>query len=140
MRAIRRFIEEEERPGSRVSSDQGAPSGKETKSGATYQVVEQPSAVVREEEFARQLRIARYLAGASLPAARPLEPADEVRARKDRRSVRTARSKTKKETPRQKAGKMELAKERRRAGQAGRQKVPSSSPRGSERQRPSPGR
>jgi hypothetical protein len=59
IRAIRRFIEEEER----ASAAQGPTPAKETKSAATYQVVEQPSAVVREEEFAKQLRIARYLAG-----------------------------------------------------------------------------
>jgi hypothetical protein len=69
MRAIRRFIEEE----GRASAGEGAAPGKEIKSGVTYQVVEQPSAVVREEEFAKQLRIARYLAGARLPAVRSLE-------------------------------------------------------------------
>jgi hypothetical protein len=51
MRAIRRFIEEEERVGGRSSVGQGASSAKETKSKTTYHVVEQPSAVVREEEF-----------------------------------------------------------------------------------------
>ena len=50
MRAIRRFIEEEEKVGGGASAGQGAAPGKET----TYQVVEQPSAVVREEEFAKQ--------------------------------------------------------------------------------------
>jgi hypothetical protein len=69
MRAIRRFIEEEER----ASAGQGAPPGKETNSEATYEVAEEPSAVVREEEFAKQLRIARYLAGAGVPAARSLK-------------------------------------------------------------------
>src|ERR1700758_3494489 len=70
MRAIRRFIEEEERARSGASAGQGISTGKEAKAGVSYQVVEQPSAVVRGEEFAKQLRIARFLAGTGLPAAR----------------------------------------------------------------------
>ena len=54
MRAIRRFIEEEERAGDRTSAGQGVAPGEETRSGKAYQIPEQPSAVVREEEFARR--------------------------------------------------------------------------------------
>ena len=50
MRAIRRFIEEEERVGEKATGQRPSP-GKETMSGMTYQVAEQPSAVVREEEL-----------------------------------------------------------------------------------------
>ena len=141
MRAIRRFIEEEER-----AAAQGAitatGSKAETRMPATNQIVEQPSAVVREEEFAKQLRIARYLAGARLPAVRSLEPASGPKKAKRLHSpakAAKARPVTKKETPKQKAEEKELAKERRRAGRVG-QKVPSSDPRRAEKQRPARGR
>jgi len=134
MRAIRRFIEEEER-----AAAQGAitatGSKAETRMSATYQVVEQPSAVVQEEEFAKQLRIARYLAGTSLPAVRSLEQAPRVKKSKRLHSTAKARPVTKKETPKQKAEE----KERRRAGRVG-QKVPSAGPGRGEKQRPGPGR
>ena len=138
MRAIRRFIEEEER-----AAAQGAitatGSKAETRMSATYQVVEQPSAVVREEEFAKQLRIARYLAGTRLPAGRALEQAPGGKKAKRLHSTAKARPVTKKETPKQKAEEKELAKERRRAGRVG-QKVPSAGPGRGEKQRPGPGR
>jgi hypothetical protein len=70
------------RVGGKGLVDQGAPAGKGAKSEATYQVVEQPSVVVREEEFAKQLRIARYLAASSLPPSRPLEPASVAKSPK----------------------------------------------------------
>jgi hypothetical protein len=139
MRAIRRFIEEEERAGSRPSADRPASAGEGTKSQTTYQVAEQPSAVVREEEFAKQLRIARYLAAARLPAGRSLEHAPQVRTPKEARPLTKARPTIKKGAPKQKAEEKELAKERRRAGRAG-QKVPSSDPRRAEKQRPARGR
>ena len=135
MRAIRRFIEEEER----ASAAQQPTPAKETKSAATYQIVEQPSAVVREEEFAKQLRIARYLAGARLPAVRSLEQAPGAKKARRLHTTAKARPITKKETPRPNAEEKELAKERRRAGRAG-QKVPSSDPRRAEKHRSSPGR
>ena len=134
MRAIRRFIEEE-----RASAAQQPTPAKETKSAATYQIAEQPSAVVREEEFAKQLRIARYLAGARLPAVRSLEPAPGAKKAKRLHSTPKARPVTKKETPKQKAEEKELAKERRRVGGVG-QKVPPSDLRGGEKQRPARGR
>ena len=139
MRAIRRFIEEEERVGAGASAGQAAAAGKEIKSGTTYQVVEQPSAVAREEEFAKQLRIARYLAGARLPAVRSLEQAPGAKKARRLHATAKARPITKKETPRPNAEEKELAKERRRAGRAG-QKVPSSDPRRAEKQRPARGR
>src|ERR1700751_218521 len=57
---------------------------------------EPPSALLREEEFSKQLRLARYLAGSRLPPSRPLEPAIEARTpkqgtRKEARSVTKAR-------------------------------------------------
>jgi hypothetical protein len=134
MRAIRRFIEEE-----RASAAQQPTPAKETKSAATYQIAEQPSAVVREEEFAKQLRIARYLAGARLPAVRSLELAPGAKKTKRLHSTAKARPVTKKEKPKQKAEEKELAKERRRVGRVG-HKVPSSEPRRAEKQRPARGR
>jgi hypothetical protein len=143
MRAIRRFIEEEERTGSKPSAGRPASAGEGTKSETTYQIAEQPSAVVREEEFAKQLRIARYLAGARLPAVRSLEQAPGAKKAKrlhpTAKAPAKARPVTKKETPKQKAEEKELAKERRRAGRLG-QKVPSSDPRRAEKQRPARGR
>ena len=138
MRAIRRFIEEEERAGGRGSTDQRPPETREVKSGATYQVAEQPSAVVREAEFAKQLRIARYLAGTSLSAGRALEPVSEARTPKAAPAISKTRPTTKKGRPKQKAEDVELAKERRRAGQMGHTASPSKARR-SERQRGSPG-
>ena len=76
MRAIRLFIAEEERGGNKSHAAQKpAAAGEKDKGSVKYQVAEQPSALVREEEFARQLRLARYLAASSLPPARALEPA-----------------------------------------------------------------
>jgi hypothetical protein len=139
MRAIRRFIEEEERAGSKPSAGRPASAREGSKSETTYQIAEQPSAVVREEEFAKQLRIARYLAGASLPAVRSLEQAPGAKKAKRLHATAKARPVTKKETPKQKAEEKELAKERRRAGRVG-HKVPSSDPRRAEKQRPAHGR
>ena len=78
MRAIRLFIAEEERGGGKASSAQArvegpAVAGEGKKGSVVYQPSELPSPVVQEEEFAKQLRLARYLAGASLPAARTLD-------------------------------------------------------------------
>jgi hypothetical protein len=101
MRAIRRFIEEE-RAVDPASVSQGGPAGKEARPEVTYQVVQQPSAVVREEEFAKQLRIARYLAGARLPAVRSLEPAPGAKKAKRLHSTAKARPVTKKGTRRNK--------------------------------------
>jgi hypothetical protein len=143
MRAIRLFIKEGEGTKGKASAAQErhpgtAAAGEEKKSSVAYQPLEQPSPLVRgEEEFAKQLRLARYLAASSLPPSRPLEPTPQARAPKQERTVTKAGSKAKAGPARQKAGEAELAKERRRAG---RPKVSSSGPQRGERQRSSPGR
>jgi hypothetical protein len=145
MRAIRLFIAEEEGSGNKASAAQerrgGSGAAEEKQKGSvTYQTSEQPVAMVREEEFAKQLRLARYLAASSLPPSRPLEPARTTIAPKQERPVTKARSKSKAESATQKVGATELAKERRRAGRVARQKTPSSGPQRSEKGRGSPGR
>jgi hypothetical protein len=85
----------------------------------TYQISEQPAAMVQEEDFAKQLGLARYLAASSLPPARPLEPVLKGRAPKQERSVKKAGPKAKAEPARQKAGEAELAKERQEQGKSG---------------------
>jgi hypothetical protein len=67
MRAIRLFIAEEEGTKGKASAGQErrqAPAAAEEKqpTSGKYEISEQPSAVVREEDFAKQLRMARYLA------------------------------------------------------------------------------
>jgi hypothetical protein len=136
MRTIRRFIEEEERGGGKASAGQRPSAGERIKSEATYQVAEQPSAVVREEEFAKQLRLARYLAAAGRPPSRVLKPHLEARTPKQVRPVTKARSKDTGKRARDE----ELAKERRRAGRRVRQKAPVSGASPREKQRPAPGR
>ena len=81
-----------------------AVAGEEKKRSVTYEPLEQGFPVVREEEFAKQLRLARYLAGASLPAARKLEPAAQSRKPKPAKAVTKARTGTKKETPKLASG------------------------------------
>jgi hypothetical protein len=77
MRAIRLFIKEGEGTKGNVSERHpGAPSpGGEKK--ITYSLSEQASPLVREEEFAKQLRLARYLAGANVGRPRDIEKAVE---------------------------------------------------------------
>ena len=140
MRAIRLFIAEGEGTKGKPSNERTGSVEKAERAPVTYQLPEPASALVREEEFAKQLRIARYLARASLPAARPLEPVPKARAPKHQRPVKKAEPKGKAESARQKAGEAELAKERRRAGRVGTQKMPSSGQRRSERQRSGPSR
>jgi hypothetical protein len=141
MRAIRLFIKEGEGAKGKASAVQGTGVLEEAqKAPVTYQVPEPPSALVREEDFAKQLRLARYLAASSLPPARALEPVIKARAPKQEGSVTKARSKAKAESARQKAGEAELAKERRRAGGVGPHKTPSSASHRGEKQRSSPGR
>jgi hypothetical protein len=89
VRTVRRFVDEEERVAGKASTAQRRAASdsssvtkerhpesavaEETKpkSPVTYQVSELPSTRVQEEEFAKQLRLARYLAAASLPPSRP---------------------------------------------------------------------
>ena len=74
MRAIRLFIKEGEGAKGKASATQGTGTVEKTqKTPVTYQVPEPASARVREEDFAKQLRLARYLAGASLGAPRAME-------------------------------------------------------------------
>ena len=78
VRTVRRFVDEAERAGKGVhcsgpsseSHDKGRPSEigcrrRNEAKGDYVQVPEQPSAKVQEEEFAKQLRLARYLAAGS---------------------------------------------------------------------------
>jgi hypothetical protein len=139
MRAIRLFIKEGEgSQGKAVVQEkhQGSPAGGEEKrTSVTYQPSEQASARVREEDFAKQLRLARYLAGASLGSPRAMEKvADKAR------SVTKPRSKAKKQPRDKKGAEAELARERRRAQQLGRQKASSPGRGRSEKQRSGPSR
>jgi hypothetical protein len=84
----------------------------EARTPVGYRVSEQPSSRLQEQEFAKQLRIARYLAAASLPPARGLDPVAEARALRRERPITKAGSKAKAEPARQKAGEAELANER----------------------------
>ena len=131
------------RPASRTAKE-GHPesaAAEETKPKArvTYQVSERPSTRVQEEEFAKQLRIARYLAAGGPPPSRPLEPAPEAKTPKRGRPTVKAGVKTKAGTVAKKAREEELAKERRRAGRVG-QKVPAAGAGRGEKQRGSPER
>ena len=144
VRTVRRFVDEEERAGGKAATVQRHPesaAAEETKPKApiTCQVPEQPSTRVQEGEFAKQLRLARYLAAGGSPPSRPLEPAPEAKTPKRERPVAKAGAKTKVETASKKAREEELAKERRRAGRVG-QKGPASDPGRGEKQRPSRGR
>jgi hypothetical protein len=151
MRAIRLFIDEEELVAGKGSTAQRRPvsdssltkerqqesaAAEEAKPKApvTYQVPEPPSALVREEDFAKQLRLARYLAGAGLGPPRVLEKVGD-RAR----SVTKPKPKAKAPRRTQKVAEAELARERRRVQQSGRQKA-SSGPGRSDKQRSVPGR
>jgi len=141
MRAIRLFIAEEEKGVGKTSAGKEGPavSGEGKRRSVTYEPSKQASPVVREEEFAKQLRIARYLAGASAPAVRKLEPAAQPQRSKSAKAIPKTRTGTKKEAPRQKAAEVELARERRRAGRAVR-RTPSAGSRPEEKHRPSRGR
>jgi hypothetical protein len=152
VRTVRRFVDEEERVGGRSPAPRppASPAAKERqqesnpeatkpKAPVTYQVSEQPSSRVQEEEFAKQLRLARYLAAGGSPPWRPLETVHEPRTQKKERPLAKAGAKTKAGTASKKPREEELAKERRRAGRAG-QKVPSSGSTRSEKPRSGPGR
>jgi len=153
VRTVRRFVDEEERvagrspapllPASPMAKERhpesGAAEATKPKAPVTYQMSEQPPARVQEEEFAKQLRLARYLAASSLPPSRPLEPAPEARTPKRGRPVPKAGAKTKAASVGKKGREEELAKERRRAGRVD-HKMPAPGPGRGEKQRPGPGR
>jgi hypothetical protein len=141
VRTVRRFIDEEERAAGKASTAPRRPvsdssltkerrqesaAAQETKPNTpvTYQVSEQPSAKVQEEEFAKQLRLVRYLAAASLPPSRPLEAVRQKRTPKQERPIANAGAKAKAERLAKKAREEELAKERRRAGRPGHKRGP----------------
>jgi hypothetical protein len=100
---------------------------------------ERRASKVQEEEFAKQLRLARYLAAGGSPPSRPLEVARQPREPKQERPIAKAGGKTKAATVGEKPREEELAKERRRAGRVG-QKVSSAGPGRGEKQRHSPPR
>jgi hypothetical protein len=156
VRTIRRFVDEEERVGDKGSpaprrpasdssvtkerhQESAAAEATKPKAPVTYQVSEQPSSKVQEEEFAKQLRLARYLAAGGSPPSRPVEPGRQPRTSKQGRPIAKAGAKTKAERLAKKAREEELAKERRRAGRPT-HKLPASGPSRGEKQRPSPGR
>jgi hypothetical protein len=129
VRTVRRFVDEEERVGGRSPAPrrpaspmagerhlESTPEATKPKAPVTYQVSEQPSTKAQEEEFAKQLRLARYLAAGGSPPARPLEPVRKPRTPKRAQPFAKARPRVKKKSPSQKAQEEELAKERRRAG------------------------
>jgi hypothetical protein len=136
VRTIRRFIDEEERAAGKASTAPRRPvsdssvtkerhqesavaEATEPKAPVTYQVSEQPSSRVQNEEFAKQLRLARYLAASSLPPSRALELVRQPRTPKRERPIAKAGAKTKAERLARKPREEELAKERRRAGRVG---------------------
>jgi hypothetical protein len=149
VRTVRRFVHEEERAAGkgspaprRPASDSSVTRERHPESAAAeetkprdpvrYQVSEQPSSRVQEEEFAKQLRLARHLAAGGSPPLRPLEPVREARTPKRGRPVAKAGAKA----TGKKAREEELAKERRRAGR----KLPASDPGRGGKQRPGPSR
>jgi hypothetical protein len=135
MRAIRLFIKEGEGTKGKTSiAEATGTSEKTAQKPVTYQVPEPPSALVREEAFAKQLRLARYLAGASLGSPRALEKAGETS-----RIVTQPRPRAKAQSKNKKGIEAELARERRRARRSGRHKASSERPR-REKPRSGPGR
>jgi hypothetical protein len=145
VRTVRRFVDEEERVGVKGSTaerhpEPAAAEATKPKAPVTYQVSEQPSSRVQEEEFAKQLRLAPYLAAGGSPPSRQLEPVRQPRTAKKERSIAKAGAKNKGGNDQQEAREEELAKERRRVGRVGRQKRLSAGPHRSEKGRPSPER
>jgi hypothetical protein len=152
VRTVRRFVDEEDRvagrspaprrpagPMAKERHPESNPEATKPKAPVTYQVSEQPSTRFQEEEFAKQLRLARYLAAGGSPPARALEPVRGAKTPKRGRPVAKTKAKAKAETVAKKAREEELAKERRRAGRVGHKMPASGSGRG-EKQRQSPGR
>jgi hypothetical protein len=80
----------------------------------TYRVSEQPSSRVQEEEFARQLRLARYLAAGGSPPSQRSESTLAAKSPKHGRPVAKAGTKA----TGKKSSQEELAKERWGAGRS----------------------
>jgi hypothetical protein len=156
VRTVRRFVDEEERAAGKGSTaprrpvsdpsvtregqqESAAAEATKPKAPVTYQVSEQPSSRIQEEEFAKQLRLARYLAAGGSPPLRALEAVPEAKTPRRGRPVAKAGAKAKAATVSKKPREEELAKERRRAGRPG-HKLPSSDPRRGEKQRSGPSR
>jgi hypothetical protein len=92
VRTVRRFVDEEERTAGKGSSAQrpaesAAAEATKSKAQVTSQVSEQPSTRVQEEEFAKQLRLARYLAAGGSTPSRALEPLRQPRMSKREQPV-----------------------------------------------------
>ena len=136
MRAIRLFIAEGEGAKGKGSATQGTGTVEKTQKGSVaYQVPELPSAVVWEEDFAKQLRLARYLAGASLGRPREIEKVGEKAP-----SITKPKPRAKAPSRNKKGVEAELSRERRRAQQAAMPKGSSSGRGRSEKQRSGPSR
>jgi hypothetical protein len=132
MRAIRLFIKEGEGTKGKTSvAEATGTSEKTVQKPVTYQVPEPPSSLVGEEEFAKQLRLARCLAGASGGRPRAMEKA---------RSTTKPKPKAKMQPGSKKGVEAELARDRRRAQQVGREKASSPGRGRSEKQRSGPSR
>jgi hypothetical protein len=135
VRTVRRFVDEEEWVAGRVSAaerrQESNPEATKPKAPVTYQASEQPSSRVHEEEFAKQLRLARYLAAGGSPPSRPLEPVRQPRTPKRGRPVAKAGAKATGKKDRE----GELANERRRAGKGTGRRMSSSGPQQNEKQR-----
>ena len=136
MRAIRLFIKEGEGTQAKRAVAQGTGTfEKALQESVTYKVPEVASALVREEDFAKQLSLARYLAGASLGRPREIEKAGEKAP-----SITKPKPRAKAQSGNKKGVEAELARERRRAQQAARPKGSSSGRGRSEKQRSGPSR
>jgi hypothetical protein len=153
VRTVRRFVDEEERAGKGSPAplrparsmakerhpESAAAEEKKPKAPVTYQVSEQPSSKVQEEEFAKQLRLARYLAAANLPPPRRLEAAPEAKRRNTSDPLQRRGLKPRRERPaRSPARKNWRKKGGVRDGRV--DKLPSSGWRRGEKQRPERGR
>ena len=129
VRTVRRFVDEEERvagrspaplrpvsPMAKERHPESSPEATKLEAPITYQITEKPSTRVQEEAFAKQLRLARYLAAGGSPPSRLLESLRQGRTPKPERPIAKVAVKAKSGTSSKKARKEELAKERRRAG------------------------
>jgi hypothetical protein len=116
VRTIGRFIEEEEQTGGKSSTTQQHPASDslgikdgdqgpavteemkfESKKPITYQVPDEPSSGTRKEDFAKQLRLARYLAAGSFPPSLQLNLVPEAGTSKPLERVTKATRRTKAE-------------------------------------------